>query len=208
MADFAADAVSVLDAPNINKAHVFGGSMGGAIAQHVALDYPDRILGLILGCTIPTGALGHPKVVAPSPEVFAKLTRPKTGNRAQDIESSFPLVFTPRFIEGNSTLLERWRNNLLADPECSPADEQLQLEAVVNTHDTYDLLGAIRHPTLIQTGTEDLLVLAENSRIMASLIPHARVIEYENYGHDFLTEGGEKVINDILAFLDEVDRTT
>jgi pimeloyl-ACP methyl ester carboxylesterase len=95
----------------------------------------------------------------------------------------------------------------LAHPACSPETEQLQFAAVVNT-DTYDLLPMIQQPTLILTGTEDMLVPAENSRIMARLIPGARLIEYAGCAHGFLEESKGKVSEDILTFLDEVDSIT
>lgn len=205
MADFAADTISVLDDLGIRKAHVLGISMGGMIAQHVAINHPNRVLSMILGCTAPTMNVEHPRVVPPSHEVLLEFTKPKSGNRVQDMESAWKLLFTPRFIEQNRALLDRIRDNLLAYPECSEESQQLQAEAAVNTHDTYDLLPNIEHPTLVQAGIEDILIPIENSRIMARLIPNARMIEYENCAHAFLEESGEKAVDDILAFLDEID---
>jgi pimeloyl-ACP methyl ester carboxylesterase len=207
MADFAADAVRVLDAIHVSQTHVFGVSMGGMIAQHVALNHRDRILSLILGCTTAIGDVNHPKMVAPSQEVLMELMRPPSRNRAQEIESGWKLQFTLPFIERNRELLERLRDNALAYPECPADARQLQLAAISSTHNTYDQLGSIQHPMLIQTGSEDLLIPAENSRIMARLMPGARFIEYASCGHRFVEENGEKVINDILTFLDEVDNT-
>lgn len=205
MADFAADAVSVLDALAINKAHILGASMGGMIAQHIALNHAERVMSLILGCTTPTFNLEHPQFVAPSQEVLAELVKPPSGNREQDIESSWKRNFTVGFIERNRDLLDRLRDIALAAPALPPEANQRQTEAILNTHDTYHRLAQIQHPTLLQTGAEDLIIPAENSRIMARLIANARLIEYPDCGHLFFEAGGEKVINDILNFLEEVD---
>lgn len=205
MADFAADAISVLDAIGIPKAHVLGISMGGMIAQHVAINHPNRVLTLALGCTTPAFNRENPKIVLPNEEVLIELAKPNSGNRVQNIESAWKLGYTSRFIEQNRELFDRRLANLLAYPECSQEAQRLQTEAVVNTHDTYDLLPKIEIPTLIQAGIEDILIPVENSRIMASLIPNARLIEYENCAHGFLEESGEKAIDDILVFLEEID---
>jgi 3-oxoadipate enol-lactonase len=205
MTDLANYAISVLDTLDINKAHVFGVSLGGMIAQQVALHHPKRVLSLILGCTAPTGNVNHPKLVAPSQETLMQIMKPPSGNRALDIEAGHKLAFTPHFIERNAELLEGFRKHILSYPACPPEAKQLQF-AAVSTHDTYDQLDNILCPVLIQTGTDDSVIPAENSRVMARLMPESRLLEYEACGHDFLAAGGEKVINDIFKFLDEVDK--
>lgn len=125
MADFAADAVSVLNAANVTKAHVLGVSMGGMIAQHVVLTYPERVRGLVLGCT-QAGFTGHPKTIPALQDVFAELTTSSSAEQAPD--------------------LEQLPDNSLAYPGCSPEDQQLQYEAMKNTHDTFDMLATIQHP--------------------------------------------------------------
>ncbi|MEZ4615815.1 MAG: alpha/beta hydrolase [Caldilineaceae bacterium] len=92
-------------------------------------------------------------------------------------------------------------------PGCSPEDKQRQYDAVANSHDTFDQLATVTHPTLIQTGTADMMFNPENSRIMARMIPNARLIEYEGCGHDYLTQSGEEAVTDILAFLKIVDNS-
>lgn len=206
MTDLALDTISVLDALNIRKAHVLGVSMGGMIAQHVALNHPDRVLSLLLGCTAPTGNVNHPRMIPPSQEVLMELLMPPSGNRAQDIEVGWKRSVTAEFIASNRDLLVQLRDRELAYPECPADAQELQLIAISSTHDTYEQLGRIQQPTLIQTGTEDIMIPAENSRQMARLIPGARLIEYPNCGHDFLIQGGEKAVADILAFVREVDK--
>lgn len=204
MTQFAADTFGVLVDLQIEQAHILGGSLGGMIAQHVAVDYPERVTSLILCCTTAV-APGHPAFVPPTPEVFMQLTKPPSGNRVQDIEDGWQLCFTPAFIEENVELFNRLRKNALAYPDSPPHALKLQFESIIHSHNLYTQVGQLRCPTLVQVGTEDILLPAENSRTLARLIPGARFIEYPGCGHRFMEEGGEKVINDILAFLIEVE---
>lgn len=205
MAQFAADTVAVLDALHLDRGHVFGLSMGGMIAQHVALNYPTRVLGLILDVTA-VAWMGHPKFVAPSQEVFAQLTKPPSGDRAKDTREGWELFYTPAFIESNQELLEHNLQRQLTLPQTPAFSLKLQNEAMLKTHDTYEQLPQIACPTLIQTGTEDLVIPAVNSQMMASLIPNARLIEYPGCGHLLMKACGTEVLQDILDFLEEVDR--
>lgn len=204
MPQFAADTVGVLTDLQIEQAHILGGSLGGMIAQHVAVNYPARVTSLILCCTTAV-SFGHPYFVPPSQEVLMELTKPPSGNRVQDMEDGWKLCFTPDFIERNPELFNRLRANALAYPDSPPYAKQLQFEAVVHSHNLYDQVSQLPCPTLVQVGTEDALLPAENSRRLARLIPGSRLIEYPDCGHRLIEEGGEPVINDILAFLAEVD---
>lgn len=204
MTQFAADTAGVLAELQIEQAHILGGSLGGMIAQHVAVNYPERIRSLILCCTTAV-APGHPAFVPPTQAVFMQLTKPPSGNRVQDIEEGWQLCFTPAFIEANVDLFNRLRENALAYPDSPPHALNLQFESVIHSHNLYAQVSQLRCPTLVQVGTEDILLPAENSRTLARLIPGARFIEYPGCGHRFIEEGGEKVINDILTFLDGVD---
>lgn len=204
MSQFAEDTVGVLTDLQIEQAHILGGSLGGMIAQHVAVNYPERVTSLILCCTTAV-APGHPAFVPPAPEVFTALTRPPSGNRVQDVEDGWQLCFTPAFIKQNPELFNRLRANALAYPDCPPHAQQLQFEAIVHSHNLYEQVRQLACPTLVQVGAQDLLLPAENSHTLACLIPSARLIEYPDCGHRLIEERGERVINDILAFLAEVD---
>ncbi len=110
-------------------------------------------------------------------------------------------MYPAAFIESHGDWLEqRLQAQLAVDyPATSDYARQLQLEAA---HDTYDRLPQITCPTLIQTGTDDLVVPAENSRKMARLIPNAQLIEYADGGHLIIAQYETKVAEDILAFID------
>lgn len=97
---------------------------------------------------------------------------------------------------------------MLAYPATSAESLQRQFDAVIKTHDRYERLAQLTCPTLIQVGTEDILIPVENSRSMARLIPLTRLIEYPGYGHGFLEENGVQATQDILDFLEKVDQVT
>lgn len=204
MAQFAGDVVGLMDAVNIQAAHIIGISMGGMIAQHVALSYPERVLSLVLGSTA-AGEPGGFFPVNPSPEVLAALSKPSSGDRAQDERDAWSIVYTQSFIENKRAMLESQLMDTLAYPEAPAYALNLQLEAISTTHDTLHRLGEIKHPTLVQAGMEDVLIPAGNSKILAERIPHARLIEYPCAAHGYLDEAAPAAVDDILAFLAEVD---
>jgi 3-oxoadipate enol-lactonase len=204
MSQFASDVAGLMDAIGIQAAHIFGISMGGMIAQHIALGYPERVLSLVLGSTAPAEA-GGLFPVSPSPEVLEVLIKPPSGDRAQDTRDAWPIIYTRPFLEANRALLESHLRVTLAYPEAPPYALALQMEAIQNTHDTLPRLGEIRQSTLIQAGLEDVLIPPGNSRILAERIPNARLIEYPAAAHGYFEEVGFSAVDDILAFLADVD---
>jgi len=207
MADFASDAVGILDYLQIDRAHIFGVSMGGMIAQHLALNYPARVQSLILAST--SSVWEHPKFVAPTQEVLTQLVKPASGDQAQDVRNGWWIMYPPAFIESHRDWLEQELQKSLAlkYPETPNYARELQMGAILSSHNTYDKLSQIICPTLVQTGTEDVLIPPENSRILAELIPNARLIEYPGYGHDMLGPCEEKATQDILDFVAENEMT-
>ena len=204
MAQLAADTAGLLDHLGIESAHVLGMSMGGMVAQQMALIYPQRVRSLTLGATAPGGP-GHPKLVNPEPHVLMHLGRPPSGDRAQDIRDGWWIGYTQAFIDANRSLLEELLQARLAYPIAPERTRQYQMLALSQTHDTYDQLPEIRCPTLVQTGTSDILVPPENSRIMAEHILGAQLVEYPECAHSFYLESEGEATRDLLAFLAQPD---
>ncbi len=202
MPQLAADAVGLLDALSIDRAHVFGVSMGGMIVQHIALDYPQRVRSLILGCT---GA-GGKHVVRTPPDSLKVLTAETTGDRAEDIRRGWQIMYTPEFIAENRDLLEEKLRRELAYPEQPRYAFEAQMAAIAVSHNTFDRLPELKMPVLIQVGEKDILIPPENADILAGQIKHAKVIRYPNAGHGYFLETGFRAADDVLAFLEEVER--
>jgi len=201
MPQFAADAVGLLDALGIDRAHVFGVSMGGMIAQHIALDFPERVRGLALGCTTPGGR----HVERSAPDVLEILVKPPSGDRAADLRGNWRMWHTPEVIQTRREALEEALARELAYPEQPRFAFELQMGAIVKTHHTFDRLPGISAPTLVQVGLEDRLIPPGNSHMLAEQIPNARLIEYPAASHSYLFDSDFKAADDILDFLAEVE---
>ncbi|HEY3047987.1 MAG TPA: alpha/beta hydrolase [Polaromonas sp.] len=178
----AADALGVLDALHIDKAHIVGVSMGGMIAQRVALAAPGRCLSLT-SIMSSSGARGLPQA---EPAVLrALLGRPAGKGPAAVIEHSVKLLKTigsPGFAMDEALLRER----VVAATERSyhPRGIQRQMVAVVTDTTRAAALGGIRTPTLVVHGKADPLVPFACGEDTARRIPGARLVGIEGMGHD------------------------
>jgi len=195
MAMFADDAACLLDVLRIESAFILGASMGGMITQEFALRHPQRTAGLILCCTSP----GSKKMVLPDSEVLETLAQVDGLTPEEINRKNRPLSFTPKFIEENwDWLEEKMRREI---PYTAPAFAFNRQMAAAMQHNTYKRLPNITCPTLIMTGTEDILIPPGNSDLMASQIPGAVLKRYENTAHGFMTEAMDTVVQDIFKFM-------
>jgi 3-oxoadipate enol-lactonase len=182
IADMADDAAGLLDALNIPKAHVFGVSMGGAIAQQFALKYPDKLDKLILGCTMAGGTCSQP----------GDISGVMSGNLSS-------LLFTPTFIQNHQQELAEFIT--ATTPFHSKGEAlQRQLQAFA-THDTCDTLANIRAPTLILTGDKDIAIPRSNSDLLASKIPNAKLDVITDAAHGFTYSHTDTTADLIRLFL-------
>jgi pimeloyl-ACP methyl ester carboxylesterase len=201
MADLAADAIAVLDAAGIERAHVVGASMGGMIAQHLALDHRDRVRSLVLACTTPGGRSGAP----PWRLLASAAVRPLLGSRR-----SFPLVAPALYAA--ATLRDR-PDRVADDLDRRIADSTsartvyAQLGAIA-LHDTRPRLAELADvPTLVVHGLEDRLVPPARGRELAQLIPGAELELIPACGHLLTTDAEEQTAGAILAHLDRCAST-
>lgn len=175
----AADAISVLDAAGIDRAGVVGTSLGGMVAQQLAVDAPSRVERLVLACTTPGG-----ERAVPFPEPTVRLL--------EEAPALDPAVALRRFVENAlapdapSALVERIYALRLANPP-DPAGWQAQAAAAA-AFDGYDRLGEISAPTLVLHGEADRVVDVGNATILADRIPDARVELFGGCGHLFFWE--------------------
>jgi len=192
VADMAEDAVAVLDAAGLRTAHVVGTSLGGMIAQEVALDFPDRVDRLILACTTPGG-----------PDAYAMPEQ--TVRLLEESQSLEPRVALRRFVANAlapgapEELVERiyaYRQSQRPDPAGWHAQG-----AAGADFDASERLGAIAAPTLALHGTADGVVDPRNSELLAQRIPNARLEWFEGGGHLFFWEQPERFVEVVTEFL-------
>ncbi len=199
----AEDCASVLDASGAGAAHVFGTSMGGMIAQHVALLHPRRTRGLVLACTTP----GLPHHVLPPEDAIAlfmeaaDLTDPVAAVRA-----TYPLHYSEDYVAAHDA--EIVARTLANEHLRSTAGGRAAQLAAVQGHNTFDRLGEIAAPTLVLHGEKDGIVPVENGRTLAERIPDARLMTWPEGRHIFFAEFAEEVDAAIIAFLREGGGTT
>jgi pimeloyl-ACP methyl ester carboxylesterase len=193
---FADDAAGVLTKLDVPRAHIFGVSMGGMIAQEFALRHPTRTATLTLGCTTAGGAHSVP----PPPESLKVLTAPREGVSPEEIiRRGWPLAYTTKYIAENRATLEAGIPRLLKYPT-PPFAFQRQLEATY-TLKTYDRLPQINAPTLVITGAQDVLIPAKNSEILAAQIPGAKLHIIPGVGHAFMAEGRDAFMKVFVPFV-------
>jgi len=193
---FAADAVALLDALELDRVHLFGVSMGGMIAQELALRYAPRLHTLTLGCT----TFGGRNAVPPPPESIKLLTAPRDGASEEEIiRRGWPLAFTPAFIRDHRDRLEESIPRLLAHPTPVFAYKR-HLDATYGLK-TYDRLPGIPTPTLVTTGADDVLIPAKNAEILAQRIPGARLHIIPAAGHAFFNEAPAEFLAAFVPFL-------
>jgi pimeloyl-ACP methyl ester carboxylesterase len=187
IASLATDAHALLDAMDIPRAHVLGISMGGMVAQELALTAPERVLTLTLGATYCGGEgaqFTDDRVV--NDLAMAILS----GDAERKIRTGWEFNVSPGFAsaEGN---FERFSEVAVAYPVALPMI-MAQVQAIM-AHDVSARLAEIVAPTLVVHGTADQMLAASNGELVASLIPGARLELLDGVGHLFFWEQPERV---------------
>jgi pimeloyl-ACP methyl ester carboxylesterase len=189
-AAMAEDALQVLDEAGVERAHVLGASLGGMIAQELAVAAPARVEKLVLCCTHPGLAHGYPM-----PEVTVRLFT--------EAQTLAPDVALRRFVE----------NALGSDAPPEVADELVRRrlenpldpagwQAQAHAGTTFaGVEGEIAHETLVVTGTDDNVVDPRNAQALAARIPGARVETLEGRGHMFFWEDPDAFVRILVEFL-------
>jgi pimeloyl-ACP methyl ester carboxylesterase len=191
----ARDTVGLMNTIGIDRAHVFGGSMGGMIALQMALDYPKRVDKLVLGAT----TAGGRSRTFPPPEI-QKYFYPRPDLSAHDYLLWTGAVCYPQeFINAHPDIVEKKIQANLAYP-CTLAAYMAQLEAFTE-FDVDQRLNTIRAPTMVLIGTRDVLIPPPNSFWIAHSIPGAQIREIEGAGHIFWISHPEETLSILTDFL-------
>jgi 3-oxoadipate enol-lactonase len=194
-AQMADDAASLLRDLGIARAHVVGVSLGGMIAQEVALRHPERVDGLVLGCTGPGGELA----VRPSPEAMAVFALATGKDREAELRRMLPFLYTDACLRERPEEVEGFVRRRLDHP--TPPEGYLSQLAAAVAHDASSRLEMIRARTLVVTGDADRLVDWENSLRLAGRIPGARLVVLPGAPHRLFAETADAFNREVLRFL-------
>jgi len=188
----AQDAVAVLDAAGVSAAHIIGASMGGMIAQELALRHSPRVLSLILGCTSYGGLLSRWPDLAHA----ARNMPLGEGERAAREAALIPLLYSP------STARALIEEDLQVRAQCNWSYRGFlgQFGGILMWN-SYRRLPRIQAPTLVVHGEDDRLVPPENGQVVARRIPGARFTLIPKAGHVLLTDQLEACVELMMEFL-------
>jgi len=192
--DMAADAAGLLDALHIDTAHVVGASMGGMIAQTMAINHPTRVRSL----TSIMSTTGNPDLPPAKPEAAAVLITPVPEGREANIErgvSVFRAIGSPGFAFDEEGV--RRRAARAYDRCFHPAGVARQLVAIIASGSRKGALGAINIPTLVIHGADDPLVPLAGGLDTAESIPGAEIVIIEGMGHDLPRAAWPRIIDAI-----------
>jgi len=180
LADMADDTIGLVDALGLGRVHLVGASMGGMIAQEVALRHPERLLSLtsIMSTTAPT-------VGAPTPEANAVLFSPPATTESEAAERAitvYQVIGSPGHPLDEVALSARAQESFRRAND--PAGVARQLAAIHISGDRTELLRELDVPTLVLHGEDDPLVQVDGGRATAAAVPGARLVTWSGMGHD------------------------
>ena len=186
-ANMATDVLGLLDTLQLQRVHLLGFSMGGAIAQEFAIRHPDRLGRLILFGTFCGGVWAEPA----SYSVFRRLLAADDQSPEEAARQAWPVTYSPEYLATHADTVEQQMRRELEHPT-PPFVAQRQMEAL-RQFDSYRDLPNIRAPTLVATGADDVLVKPRNSQILASRIPNSRLELLADLGHRAIWEAPEEI---------------
>lgn len=185
---FADDVADVLDSLDIDQVLVHGTSMGGRVAQQLAVRHPDRVRAMVLSCSSPGGVNA-----VPQPEQVRRDLAGAGSFRAR-AEVLHGLFYTPAWTGGVTD------STLLGDPTMSPAESRAHFKVSIG-HDAWDLLPTVTTPTVVLHGTDDQMVPAGNSELLAERISGATLRLLPAGRHGFFAEFADEVTPMVIDFL-------
>ncbi len=191
----ALDAVCLLDELGIDKADIFGHSMGGCIAQEIAIEYPQRVNRLILANTCAFLSQENKKFFGGLLEILES-----GGEYESFIRRFYGLIFTPEYLGSRESIDQSVKAALEYPFPVTPCGFRLQLEAL-NNFNSKDRLAMIKAETLLIAGRKDALVSIEEARILADNINSCEFLCLENAAHSFQIERPDIFTEKVLKFL-------
>jgi pimeloyl-ACP methyl ester carboxylesterase len=195
IANLARDVVGLLDSLRLPRVHLVGFSMGGAIAQEVAIRHAPRVGRLVLFGTFCGGVWAEPASFG----VLSRLIAAPSQSPEDAARQAWPVTYTSEYLAEHAQTVEQQMRRELEYPTPGFVAER-QMEAL-RKFDSYRDLPRISANTLVATGTQDILVKPRNSQILASRIPNARLEMLAGLGHRAIWEAPEEIADLIGDFL-------
>jgi pimeloyl-ACP methyl ester carboxylesterase len=195
LSDMADDAIGLLDHLGVRSAHVLGASMGGMIAQTIAIEHPERVLSLVSIMSNEGGRLNG----QPALGVYrVLLARPPEGREAyaDHTVKLLEMIGSPGFARDDDAVRERAR--IAYDRGIHPAGSGRQLMAVAASPNRTPALKRLRLPVTVIHGSKDRLVRKSGGRAVARAVPGARYVEIEGMGHDLPPGAWPQVVDAIV----------
>jgi pimeloyl-ACP methyl ester carboxylesterase len=180
LSDMAQDVIGLMDVLKIRSAHLVGASMGGMIAQEIAITFPERVRSL----TSIMSTTGNPKVPPPTREATAVLMAPPATTKQEYLErfaKTWKVLRVGSFPEDEA--LDRARAERTFERGLDPAGVGRQLRAILASGSRKARLRSVKAPTLVIHGTVDPLVRPEGGKDTAASIPGAKLLMIEGMGH-------------------------
>jgi len=196
LSDMADDAVGLLDHLGVRRAHVVGASMGGMIAQTIAIQYPEHVLSLVSIMSNEGGRLkGQPHLTV-YPTFLQRAPADREGY-AEHVSRMYGLIGSPEFDRDDAVTKERARTAY--DRGISAAGSGRQLMALLASPNRTKGLRTVRVPATVIHGTADRLVNRSGGRAVARAIPEAELVEIDGMGHDLPVGAWPQIVDAIVA---------
>lgn len=191
ISDMAKDVIGLMDALHIDKAHILGQSMGGMIAQEIAIEFPERVMKLIL-CSTTCGVTR----ALPSFRMLKWMFRKPTGFSPQD---TLEMLYSQAYMQENPTLISAFVERMQYSPP-NPRSMEIHKQAS-KSFDGFGRLGQITAPTLIIHGEEDWVFRPKHARILNRRIAGSELIMIPKAGHGVFSQKSGKVLEEVRNFI-------
>ena len=199
---FADDVVGLMEALDIENAHILGISMGGFIAQQIAISYPEKVRGLIIA----SSSFGGPNSIPMDDKTMAMLIAlpTETISKEQAREMRYKATFSPQFLQENKLVIDQideW-----AERHPTPVYAQVHQSSAANSFNAESEVKQISTPTLILHGDNDLCFPPKNAELLANCISTSKLKIIEGASHFVIIEKYEEFNNEVMNFIDEVEK--
>lgn len=189
------DVVGLMDALQVDRAHLVGRSMGGYIAQQVAISHPARVNRLVLESTAPVSSTRNNLLLS------HLLQLREQGLGMRELLKNFLFWMNPPLVINDPKAFEQTIEEILSDPYFQSLEGfRNQVNAILE-YDARKHLNRIQSPTLVVCGKEDILITNNQAEALILGIPNAKIIIIDGSGHDIHADQAERFNEVVLAFL-------